>query len=136
MISSPTAVPAGGGKSTSAGTKRAPLVKLKYRPPLPWEQSGAVASPSEFGSVTEYVFKALNRRFLDYYDVLLGLITTLEVLFLWLEFFDYYYYFLLRECFVLFDLFFFGFHFHFHFLFLFSFSFFPTLSFLSSPLGR
>ena len=38
-------------------------------------------SASEFPTVSDFVFKSLNRRFLGYYDCLMTLITTLEVFF-------------------------------------------------------
>jgi hypothetical protein len=61
-----------------ASPRKPASVNLQYRPSLPWETYQPVTTPSEFPTIIDFLFKSLNRRFLDYYDVVLAALTTLE----------------------------------------------------------
>ena len=51
----------------------------RYRPSLPWEGYEFVHTPSEFPSISDFLFKSLDRRFLEHYEMLLTCITYLEI---------------------------------------------------------
>jgi hypothetical protein len=64
---------------TGAKPSNRQAIQIRYRPSLPWEGYETVGIPTEFGTIPDFIFKSMNRRFLDYYELLLSLIPSFDI---------------------------------------------------------